>query len=260
MAQLRDPSTGCPWDIRQDFKSLRPYLIEEAYEVIDAIDREDFHDLRSELGDLLLQVVFHSQLAKEEGLFDFEEVATAISEKLVTRHPHVFAGVEFENDEQRQRAWEESKEKERREKGVQSLESVLDGVAQSLPALVRCEKVQDRAAHHGFDWPEVSPVFEKVKEELDEVYQAWEEGCHAHTEEEVGDLLLVVVNLARHLKVNPELALKKATEKFTRRFHHIEKKVGESGRILIDCELAELDAFWNEAKEFEKNNLKTHAD
>lgn len=253
MARLRDPETGCAWDIKQDFHSLIPYTIEEAYEVADAIERNDFDDLRGELGDLLLQVVFHSRIAEERGLFDFEAVAQAIADKLINRHPHVFADVRFDTDEQRQAAWEAAKAEERREKkGAVVEESVLDGVAISLPALVQCEKIQNRAASHGFDWPDTDPVFDKVREELHEVHEAWQSGDQAHIQEEIGDLLLVVVNLARHLKVNPEIALKEATKKFTRRFNYIEKQVAVSGRMLRDCELAELDALWNEAKVVQK--------
>ena len=249
MARLRDPEKGCAWDQKQDFHSLIPYTIEEAYEVADAIERDDFEDLRSELGDLLLQVVFHSRIAEERGLFDFEQVAEAIGDKLISRHPHVFAGVTFDSDEQRQQAWEDAKAQERQQKNRDTKpESVLSGVAKSLPALVECEKIQNRAASHGFDWPDTEPVFDKVREELQEVHEAWQEGDQAHVQEEVGDLLLVVVNLARHLKVNPEIALKEATRKFTRRFNYIERQVDASGRALRDCELEELDGLWNEAK------------
>jgi len=247
MAQLRHPETGCPWDVKQDFASLIPYVIEEAYEVVDAIEREDLDDLRSELGDLLLQVVFHSQIANERGLFSFEHVAESIADKLIRRHPHVFADAIFETDAERHAAWEQSKANERKEKNPE-LESVLSGVARSLPALLECEKIQDRAAQHGFDWKTVPPVFDKVEEELAEVKEAWESGNQAHIQEEIGDLLLVVVNLARHLNVNPEIALKQSTQKFSKRFHYIEKQVAASERVLKDCDLAELEAFWNEAK------------
>lgn len=257
MVLLRDPEKGCAWDVKQDFRSLIPYTIEEAYEVADAIERNDFDDLRGELGDLLLQVVFHSRIAEERGLFDFEQVAAAISEKLISRHPHVFAGVKFDNDEQRMQAWENAKAKERLLKNKeQKPASVLSGVAPSLPALVQCEKIQNRAASHGFDWPEVEPVFDKIREELGEVHEAWQAGDQPHIQEEIGDLLLVVVNLARHLKVNPEIALREATQKFTRRFNYIERQVKVSGRELLDCELAELDGFWNEAKVVERKAPK----
>lgn len=249
MEALRHPETGCAWDVQQDFKSLIPFTIEEAYEVADAIERQDLDDLRAELGDLLLQVVFHSRIGEEQGLFNFEQVAAGISEKLIRRHPHVFGDVKFTNDAERKQAWEAAKAEERKaKKNPDQVESVLDGVASNLPALVQCEKIQNRAAQHGFDWPDVEPVFEKVLEELDEVREAWKSGDQAHIQEEIGDLLLVVVNLARHLKVNPESALKASTQKFSRRFQYIEAQVKAENRELLDCELMELDALWNEAK------------
>ena len=251
MSLLRDPEKGCAWDLKQDFISLIPYTIEEAYEVADAAEREDMDDLRSELGDLLLQVAFYSQMADEEGLFNFEQVAESICNKLIERHPHVFADAVFNSDEERKQAWEAAKERERATKSKSSHSaSVLEGIAINLPALVQCEKIQDRAASHGFDWQQPEPVFEKVLEELDEVKEAWQSGDQAHIQEEIGDLLLVAVNLARHLKVNPEIALKESNKKFTRRFQYIEQQVNDSGRVLRDCELAELDAFWNQAKQF----------
>lgn len=254
MARLRDPEQGCPWDLRQDFATLIPYLIEEAYEVVDAIERDDMDDLRAELGDLLLQVVFHSQLANEQGLFDFEQVSAAIGDKLIRRHPHVFADAVFATDAERQQAWEQAKAEERQAKEASPEPvSVLAGVAGSLPALLECEKIQDRAAQHGFDWPEVDPVFDKVMEELEEVREAWQSGDQRHIREEIGDLLLVVVNLARHLDVNAELALKESSKKFSRRFNYIERQVAASGRELTDCELDELDAFWHQAKQVLKH-------
>jgi ATP diphosphatase len=249
MAQLRHPEKGCAWDVKQDFASLIPYVIEEAYEVVDAIERNDLDDLRSELGDLLLQVVFHAQIANELEHFSFEDVSGAICDKLVKRHPHVFADAVFNSDEERHQAWEQAKADERQEKNKSPKQlSVLDGVATSLPALLECEKIQDRAANFGFDWPEVNPVFDKVQEELDEVKEAYASGNQAHIEEEIGDLLLVTVNLARHLKINPELALKRSTKKFSRRFQYIEQQVAATGRDLKNCRLAELDAYWDEAK------------
>lgn len=249
MARLRDPKNGCPWDVDQDFYSLIPYTIEEAYEVADAIERNDLEDLRSELGDLLLQVVFHSRIAEERGLFNFEQVANSICDKLMRRHPHVFAGKKFNNDQERKQAWEEAKAAERQvKKADDAQDSVLSGIAANLPALVQCEKIQNRAASHGFDWPEVLPVFAKVHEELEEVKEAWQSGDQAHIQEEIGDLLLVAVNLSRHLKVNPEIALKESNRKFSRRFQYIEEQVEKSGRTLRDCELSELDEFWDEAK------------
>ncbi len=249
MARVRHPEHGCAWDIKQDFYSLIPYTIEEAYEVADAIERNDLEDLCAELGDLLLQVVFHSRIAEERGLFTFEQVAAAIASKLISRHPHVFANASYESDEERQKAWDEAKALERKaKKNSNTKDSVLDGVAKNLPALVQCEKIQNRAASHGFDWPETAPVFEKVMEELEEVKEAWQSGDQAHIQEEVGDLLLIAVNLARHLKVNPEIALKEATKKFSRRFQYMEEQVESSGRTLRDCELMELDFLWDEAK------------
>ncbi len=253
MAHLRDPEKGCAWDLRQDFKSLIPYTIEEAYEVVDAIERNDLDDLRLELGDLLLQVVFHSQMAEEQGLFNFEQVAEGISQKLISRHPHVFGGVTFDTDKERQQAWDDAKEQEKRAKNKSEDDSVLSGIAGNLPALIYCQKMQDKAAHHGFDWPTVEPVFDKVKEELDEVKEAWEESDQAHIQEEIGDLLMVVVNLARHLKVNPEMALKDANKKFSNRFNYVEQQVKKSNRTLKECELQALDAFWDEAKIVLKN-------
>ena len=249
MARLRDPEDGCSWDVKQDFYSLIPYTIEEAYEVADAIERDDLEDLRFELGDLLLQVVFHSRIAEERGLFNFEQVAESICDKLIRRHPHVFAGKKFNSDAERKQAWEEAKAVERQgKKPEDTKDSVLSGIANNLPALVQCEKIQNRAASHGFDWPDVPPVFAKVHEELDEVREAWKSGDQAHIQEEIGDLLLVAVNLARHLKVNPEIALKESNRKFSRRFQYIEDQVEKTDRVLRDCELSELDAFWDEAK------------
>ncbi|MDP2902868.1 MAG: nucleoside triphosphate pyrophosphohydrolase [Methylovulum sp.] len=254
MSRLRHPEEGCAWDVKQDFSSLIPYVIEEAYEVVDAIERGDLDDLRSELGDLLLQVVFHSQIAQEQGLFTFEQVSEGICDKLIRRHPHVFSDAVFNSDEERHQAWEQAKAAERLEKSkIPTRQSVLYGVAGSLPALMECEKIQDRAAQHGFDWPDIAPVFAKVEEELDEIREAIELGDQAHIQEEVGDLLLVAVNLARHLKVNPEIALKQSTKKFSKRFNYIEQQVEASGRSLKECELFELDAFWNEAKIFLKD-------
>ena len=251
MATLRDPNLGCPWDQKQDFNSLIPYLLEETHEVVDAIERQDYDDLKEELGDLLLQVVFHSQLASEKSLFDFESVAGSLNDKLTRRHPHVFAGVEYDSDEQRSAAWEQVKADEREQKAIardRDAISVLDGVAQCLPALMQAEKMQSRAAQHGFDWQDVEPVFDKVLEELDEVREAFESGDAAHIREEIGDLLFVAVNLARHMSVEPETALRASNRKFSQRFKYIEKCVVAQNRSLDDCELDELDALWDEAK------------
>jgi len=247
MHKLRDPESGCLWDRKQDFSSLIPYTLEEAYEVVDAIERDDMQDLKSELGDLLFQVVFHAQLAEEQGLFDFEQVANGIADKLIRRHPHVFSDVVYANETEQHQAWESLKASERAEKEAEN-HTILSGVAKNLPALVQCKKIQDRAANHGFDWTEVEPVFDKVLEELEEVKEAWHSGDQLHIEEEIGDLLLIAVNLARHMQVEPEQALKKSTQKFTRRFEYIENKVLQSGREVKQCDLNELDSLWNEAK------------
>jgi len=253
MQRLRDPDHGCPWDVKQDFSSLVPYLIEECYEVIDAIERNDLDDLRLELGDLLLQIVFHSQIANEKGLFGFEDVAAGINDKLIRRHPHVFADARFMNDEERQKAWERIKKAERQEKlNPEEFVSVLAGGAPlSMPALAACQKILTKAAHLGFDWPEIEPIFAKVNEEIEEIKEACLEGGQAHIEEEIGDLLLVIVNLSRHLNVNAEVALKSAIQKFSRRFEYIERQVAKSGKIMEECDLSELDGYWNDAKKTE---------
>lgn len=249
MARLRHPETGCAWDLRQDFASLAPYTVEEAYEVADAIERNDMADLKQELGDLLLQVVFHARIAEEKGLFDFEAVAAAISDKLIRRHPHVFADIEFATDEERHQFWETAKAQERLEKaGENPPDSVLHGMAHNQPALMVAQKLQERAARHGFDWPDVAPVFAKVREELAELEQACREGDPVHTEEEMGDLLFVTVCLARHLKVDAESALRKGNLKFTRRFQHIERQLADQGKTLTDSHLAEMDRYWDQAK------------
>jgi ATP diphosphatase len=250
MARLRHPETGCPWDVQQDFASLIPYTLEEAYEVADAAERGDTEDLREELGDLLLQVVFHSRIAEERGLFGFEDVAGAIADKLTRRHPHVFGDAVFDTDEERHRFWETSKQAERQEKGkAEETESVLSGLPENLPALMRAQKLQKRAARHGFDWTEIAPVFDKVREELDELQEACAAGERAHIREEIGDLLFVAVNLARHLEVDAESALRDSNRKFTRRFRYIEEQLAARGKALAECTLAELDALWDEAKE-----------
>lgn len=249
MARLRHPERGCPWDLQQSFSSLIPYVIEEAYEVVDAIERGDYQDLKEELGDLLLQVVFQSQLAQEAELFDFEAVAESICDKLTRRHPHVFGTIRYASERERKAAWETAKAAERAQKGLKAESlSVLDGIPQGFPALMQAEKIQSRAADHGFDWPHVAPVFEKVQEELAEVRDALESGEENKIREEVGDLLFVAVNLARHLRVAPEIALKQGCAKFEARFRFIEAQIAKTGRTLKDCELSELDELWELAK------------
>ena len=253
MAQLRHPETGCPWDLQQDFASLIPFTIEEAYEVAEAAERGDVDDLREELGDLLLQVVFHSRIAEARGDFDFEAVADAIASKLVRRHPHVFGDRAFTTDEERHRFWEDSKRIERQEKGkTEPAESVLGQIPLDLPALMTAQKLQKRAARHGFDWPDIEPVFDKLHEELDELKAACKAGDEPNIREELGDLLFVIANIARHLEVDAEACLRAGNAKFTRRFRHIEQRVAEAGASLTDHTLAELDAYWDEAKRQEK--------
>ncbi|MNF28156.1 Nucleoside triphosphate pyrophosphohydrolase [compost metagenome] len=261
MARLRDPQHGCPWDLKQSYASIVPHTIEEAYEVADAIERGDFEHLPGELGDLLFQVVYYSQLAREEGRFEFAEVVDGITRKLLRRHPHVFVDgdlygapdvARLEEAAVKQR-WEELKAEERAEKAVAPEQlSLLDDVPNALPALSRAVKLQKRAAQVGFDWPEALPVVDKVREELDEVLEAMSENDPQAIAEEVGDLLFVVTNLARHLKVDPESALRAANGKFEQRFRFIEQALREAGRAMEDCDLEELDTLWGEAKKLEK--------
>jgi ATP diphosphatase len=246
MARLRDPETGCPWDIEQDFATIAPYTIEEAYEVADAIERADWQDLRAELGDLLLQAVFHAQIAQDKGLFDIEDVANAISDKMVARHPHVFGGESREKSaEQQTRDWEAVKAAERADQGQRG---TLEGVALGLPALLRAVKLQKRAARVGFDWPDSSHVLNKIREEVEELHEAATGGDPDRIEDEFGDLLFVMANLARHMALCPEAALRRANAKFTRRFAWIEARLNETGRRREDSDLAEMDALWNAAK------------
>ncbi|GAB4356959.1 MAG: nucleoside triphosphate pyrophosphohydrolase [Immundisolibacter sp.] len=246
MARLRDPQRGCPWDLRQDFASVAPYTLEEAYEVADAIARRDYDDLRLELGDLLLQVVFHAQMAQEAGLFDFEDVAAGICQKLISRHPHVFGQARFDTDAERAAAWEAAKAAERgsREGGART----LAGVALALPALQRAQKLQKRAARVGFDWPDLTPVLDKLDEELAELRAALGSGAREAMADELGDLLFVIANLARHLELDAEEALRRGNAKFERRFAYIEDQLLAAGRRIEDCTLAELDRLWDEAK------------
>ncbi|MHA6767240.1 nucleoside triphosphate pyrophosphohydrolase [Sphingobium ummariense] len=239
MARLRDPETGCPWDIEQDFASIAPYTIEEAYEVADAIERQDMPALRDELGDLLLQVAFHSRMAEQAGHFALQDVIDGITQKMVRRHPHVFGEGTRREDGHAQ--WEAIKAAERADKEPDP--SALAGVAQALPALLRAEKLQKRAARTGFDWPDLEGVTAKIEEELDEVRSA---ATPAEREEEVGDLLFAVVNLARHLKVDPEAALRTANRKFERRFRAMENEAGEA---FVALPLDAKEALWQRAKQ-----------
>ena len=265
MARLRDPQYGCPWDLKQSYASIVPHTIEEAYEVADAIERGDFEHLPGELGDLLFQVVYYSQLAREEGRFEFAQVVDGITRKLLRRHPHVFVDGDLYgapdaaklNEAAVKQRWEEIKAEERAEKAAAPEQlSLLDDVPHALPSLSRAVKLQKRAAQVGFDWPEALPVVDKVREELDEVLEAMSENDPEAIAEELGDLLFVVGNLARHLKVDPESALRAANGKFERRFRFIEQALCEAGRAMENCALEELDALWGEAKKLEKQQAR----
>lgn len=250
MRRLREPATGCPWDIEQDFASIAPYTIEEAHEVADAIQREAWDELEGELGDLLLQTVYHAQMGAEAGLFDFGSVTRAISDKMVARHPHVFGAESRDKSSDQQTAdWERIKAAERAGKAQ---DRVLDGVALGLPALIRAVKLQKRAARVGFDWPSTDEVLDKLIEESRELVEARDTLTQTEVEEEFGDLMFVMANLARHMKVDPEAALRAANSKFTRRFARIEDWLAETGRSPADSDLAEMDDLWNRAKAEDK--------
>ncbi|MCG9785742.1 nucleoside triphosphate pyrophosphohydrolase [Vibrio mediterranei] len=255
MAQLRDDKHGCPWDRKQTFETIVPHTIEETFEVVDAIHNQDWQNLKEELGDLLFQVIFYSQMAKEQGLFDFSEVVEGLNDKLTRRHPHVFSDVEFADEAAINANWEAEKKKEKAEVGKKE-ESILDSIPQSLPALSKANKIQKRCAKYGFDWDALGPVVDKVQEEVEEVVQ---EAIQIDVdedklEEEVGDLLFAVVNLSRHLKNDPEVALRKANNKFSRRFKGVEARASEDGKSLTDFSLQELDQFWNDVKKQEKSS------
>ncbi|MDJ0906037.1 MAG: nucleoside triphosphate pyrophosphohydrolase [Woeseiaceae bacterium] len=245
MEGLRDPESGCPWDLEQDFASIAPFTIEEAYEVADAIAREDFDALRDELGDLLFQVVFHAQMAREAGLFDFDDVAGTISDKMLRRHPHVFGTDEERAAGAQAGSWERIKAEER---AARVDDSALAGIAKALPALKRAQKLGKRASLVGFDWPDRSGVRDKIREELDELESAVGTRSQAAIEEEFGDLLFAVVNLARHLDVDPEKVLAAANFKFERRFRDMEQAMAAKNKALEQQTLASLDQEWRAAK------------
>lgn len=267
MARLRDPNGGCPWDIEQTFETIAPYTIEEAYEVEDAVIRDDMLDLKEELGDLLLQVVYHSQMASEEPdagrRFVFEDVAAGIAEKMIRRHPHVFGDATVESAAAQTRAWEDVKVEERRLKGKAEpaervepakRESLLDDVPLGLPALTRAEKLQKRAARGGFDWPETLQVLAKLDEELGELRAELGAGATPdRVEDELGDVLFTIVNLARHLKIAPEAALRRTNRKFEKRFRAIEQALLKDGRVMNETPLDELEDLWQAAKGVERH-------
>ena len=255
MQRLRKPETGCPWDLKQTFQTIAPYTLEEVYEVVDTIEREDYGHLKEELGDLLFQVIFYSQLGKEQELFEFDDIVSTLVEKLVVRHPHVFpdgtlqserSGDEQHTDDSIKQTWESIKQEERSEKGHQS---ILADIPQSIPALVRAAKLQKRAANHGFDWPSVDGVSEKLAEELVELKQAMDAADADAISDELGDVLFSVVNLCRHLKVDAEGALRATSRKFEQRFGFIEQQAEALGKTVDDLSLEEMEYFWEQAKQ-----------
>jgi len=248
MAALRTPGSGCPWDLEQSFETIAPYTLEEAYEVADAIAKRDLAHLREELGDLLLQVVFHARMAQEQGAFDFGDVVEGITTKLIRRHPHVFADEEGRTAETVKGLWERIKAEERAGRGEATETGALAGVPVALPALTRALKLQNKAGHVGFDWNDVRAVLAKIREEADEIEAALDDEDHAHTATEVGYLLFAVVNLARHLGADPEGLLRGTNLKFERRFRSIERALAARGKTPQEATLAEMDALWNEAK------------
>ncbi|WP_036772019.1 nucleoside triphosphate pyrophosphohydrolase [Photorhabdus australis] len=247
MAQLRHPQQGCPWDKQQTFKTIAPYTLEETYEVIDAIERGDFSDLKEELGDLLFQVVFYAEMGKEQQLFDFNDICDAISDKLERRHPHIFGHQQDISGDVAIGGWEKHKAQERAQK---DLHSVLDDIPASLPALMKAYKIQKRCAAVGFDWDTLGPVLDKVYEEIDEVMDEAHQAVvdEQHLEEEIGDLLFAVVNLSRHLGYKPELALQKACNKFGSRFREVEKLILGKGHTLETATLEEMEQMWQQVK------------
>jgi ATP diphosphatase len=252
MARLRDPERGCPWDREQNFSTIAPYTIEEAYEVADAIARGDMAALKDELGDLLFQVVFHARMAEEQSLFAFEDIAAAIAHKMERRHPHVFGSVQIDSVRAQDKAWEEHKAAERRDRAQArgTVESVLDGVALALPALLRADKIQKRAARIGFDWPDARPVFDKLKEEIAELETEFQEPAERRAlEDEMGDILFAAANLARKLGIDPEAALRRATAKFERRFRRVEILATEHA---VGSDLDALEALWQQVKREER--------
>jgi len=252
MAWLRDRQHGCPWDIDQTFRTIAPYTIEEAYEVADAIERNDMAALKEELGDLLLQVVYHAQMASEARAFSFNDVAATIADKMIDRHPHVFGDLKIADADAQTVSWEARKAAERAKKNNGSAEpaGALDGVARALPALLRAEKIQKRAARVGFDWKSIGPVIAKIEEELGELGRelAADQKDQARVADELGDVLFAVANLARHCQVDPEAALRSTNDKFERRFRYLEQRLAEQGRKPADAALDEMEALWQEAK------------
>ncbi len=252
MRSLRDPQTGCPWDIQQNFHSIAPYTIEEAYEVADAIERNDFRELAQELGDLLFQVVFHAQMAQEQGLFGFEDVVDAICDKLIRRHPHVFGDAAIASAEEQTKAWEDHKARERQLSD--KYRSAMDGIARTLPGLTRAAKLQKRAAKAGFDWDKIMPIFDKLAEEAGELKAELAKNAPCERiEDELGDMLFTVVNIARHAQIDPELAIRRANAKFETRFRKMEEAASLAGQTLSTLSMDSLENYWQQAKRDEKS-------
>lgn len=247
MAQLRDKQNGCPWDIKQTFDSIAPHTIEEAYEVVDAIHKKDMNHLKEELGDLLLQVVFHSELAKEEALFTFDDVVEAIVQKLIHRHPHLFGNHTIETIEEQEKLWEQIKAEEKKQKKAEN-QSLLAEIASNLPPLVRAKKIQKKAASVGFQWKDIADVFAKLDEEIEELKQEIASSDQDRITDEIGDLFFVLCNLCTFLKVDPEMALLRTIQKFERRFHYIEAALQQKGSSTHASNLEEMDRLWDEAK------------
>lgn len=251
MARLRDPEQGCPWDKEQSFATILPFTLEEVYEVADAIERGDMDELKSELGDLLFQIVFYAQMAREQGLFEFGDIVAGIADKLVQRHPHVFASAEIESAAAQTLAWEKHKERERAQKAASESRpaSVLDNIPLALPGLMRAAKLQRRVARVGFEWPDIMPVLDKIEEEIGELREALANGGKRdEMEHEIGDLLFACVNLARHAEIDPEVALRSVNRRFETRFRRVEALAAEQGRTLPQMTLAEMDELWEQAK------------
>lgn len=247
MERLRAPG-GCPWDRKQTFDTIKTYLLEETYEVLDAIDRKDWEDLKEELGDLLLQPVFFAEMAREQGLFTIADSLDAINTKLIRRHPHVFGDAQAETPEDVKQRWDEIKKQERAEKGAAKVASVLESVPRNLPALVEAEKIGTKAAQVGFEWPSVGGVIEKLQEEAVELAEARKKASHEEMEYELGDLLFTVVNLARFLKVDPEQALRKTNARFRSRFGYVEREIAAAGETLAESSLDRMEELWQRAK------------
>ncbi len=252
MARLRDKKSGCPWDVEQDFASIAPCTIEEAYEVVDAIERGDMKDLKEELGDLLLQVVFHAQMAKEAKLFDFSDLAQAVSDKLERRHPHVFGDAKIETADEQVNSWEKIKAEEKRSKSDGKRASVLDDIPVALPSMTRAHKMLKKAAKTGFDWPTISPVFDKLNEEIGELKKAINTEIPEDILDEVGDILFVAVNIAKHLKVDPDTALRHTMKKYENRFRYMEDQLARQQMEFKDMSLQQLEELWDQARALER--------